>query len=348
LFSTGEKNTQPPELANEHLYLFAGSDGYDGQMYHYIAHDPFFVRGMDMYLDAPRERYQRILVPLAAHALALGRDEWVDPAYIGVVLFTIFCGGYWLSLYAASVGFQSALGFSFLLIPAVLVSIDRMTVDSALAALCVAFALLIARDSRWRLYAVLLTAPLVRDTGFLLIAGYVLSLLWRRQLRSALIFSTATIPALAWYGFVLLQTNPEIVTALSRIPFQGIVQRLFTPYQYPFGPAIAAVSTVFDYAALAGIILAVALAVRMGWQRLAGPMEFSVYCFVVFAAFIFSPGAWEEVYAFGRTLSPLLILMALYGISKRNWTLTLPLLLVVPRTAIQLAPQAIGILRKVF
>ncbi|HYL35303.1 MAG TPA: hypothetical protein VEV17_05280 [Bryobacteraceae bacterium] len=347
LFCTGEKNSQPPELASENLYLFTGSQGYDGQMYHYIAHDPFFVRGLDMYLDAPRVRYRRILIPLAAHVLALGRDGRIDAAYIGVILFTIFCGGYWLSLYAAAVGFHPALGFSFLLIPAVLISIDRLTVDVALAALCIALALLVSRESRYRLYGVLLAAPLVRETGFLLVAGYVLSLLWKRRLRSALFFATAALPALAWYAFVQLQTSSEDIAAFSRIPFQGIALRMATPYQYPFGPAIAAISTILDYAALAAIALAVALAIRMGFQRLAGPVEFGIYCFVIFAAFLFSPGAWAEVYAFGRTLSPLLILLGIYGLSKRYWIFTLPLLLVVPRTVIQLGPQVIGVFRKV-
>src|SRR5579863_5194379 len=54
LFCTGAELHQPPELAGEHIYLFADSQGYDGQMYHFVAHDPFFVRGFDAYLDAPR------------------------------------------------------------------------------------------------------------------------------------------------------------------------------------------------------------------------------------------------------------------------------------------------------
>jgi hypothetical protein len=346
LFSTGEEQKQPPLLAGEHLYLFPASEGYDGQMYHYIAHDPFFERGLNAYVDAPRVRYRRILIPLAAHILALGRDQFIDGAYLGVILFAIFCGGYWLSVYCSTAGLSPWLGFLFLLIPATLVSMDRLTVDVALVALCIAFAIFVD-ESRWPLFGVLVASTLVRETGFLLLAGYVISLLWNRKLRTALIFSTAAIPALAWYAFVQLETYHEDVTAFSWIPFQGIAERFVHPYQYPFGLGIAAVSTILDYAALAGIVLAVALAVRTASQRLTVPIATCIYLFTLFAAFLFSPGAWEEVYAFGRTLSPLLVLLAIWGLPKRSWIHVLPLALVVPRTLIQLGPQAVGVLRGV-
>lgn len=345
LFSTGHDFPQPQVLAGERLYVFPGY-GYDGEMYHYIAHDPFLKRGLFKYLDAPALRYRRILIPLSAYVLALGRDEWVDTAYIAVILFAIFCGGYWLSLYLVNAGFNAAGGVAFLLIPATLTSIDRMTVDVGLAALCIAFALPVARESGWRLYGVLTAAMLVRETGFLFIVGYVLWLLWNRRIRSALIFSTSAIPALAWYGFVEIKIKPGQVSAFSVIPFRGLAERLASPYHYSFEAWTAAFATLLDYAALAGVVLAVALALQMAWRRMAGPVEFCVYCFAVLAALLYSPGAWNEVYAFGRTLSPLLILLALYGVSKRRWMYLLPLLLVVPRTAVQLAPQAIGIFRK--
>src|ERR1700730_8119485 len=83
LFCTGALLKQPPSLAAENIYLFANSSGYDGQFYHYIAHDPFIQDGMARYIDGGY-RYRRILVPVAAYALALGRAEFVDRAYVAV------------------------------------------------------------------------------------------------------------------------------------------------------------------------------------------------------------------------------------------------------------------------
>ncbi len=344
LFCTGAELTQPPELAGEHIYLFPDSKGYDGQMYHYIAHDPFFIRGFDAAVDAPRMRYRRILVPLAAHWLAFGNDDRVDGAYAGVILLAVFGGGYWLSMYCSLLGYRAAWGLAFVLIPATLISMDRMTVDAALATLCVAFAVFVLRGSLWGLYAVLVAAALVRETGFALIAAYVIWLASQRRFRQAALFLTTAIPALAWYLFVLFNTDPEGFEGLSLIPFQGIAQRIVSPYKYQFSAWINAASTVLDYAALAGMLLAVVLVVQTIWRREWGPLQAAACLFALLAMFLYSPGAWTEVYAFGRTLSPLLVFVALAGVQQRDWIRILPLCLVIPRTLIQLAPQLSGVL----
>src|SRR5437016_405076 len=80
----------PAALQSENIYLFPNSSGYDGQMYHYIAHDPFLSRGFSANIDAPRIRYRRILVPALAFLLALGRDGAIDIAYLLVVAGSIF------------------------------------------------------------------------------------------------------------------------------------------------------------------------------------------------------------------------------------------------------------------
>ena len=205
-------------------------------MYHYIAHDPVFIRGFDAYVDAPRMRYRRILVPLAAQWLAFGNDDRVDGTYVAVILMAVFGGGYWLAMYCALLGYSAAWGLTFVLIPATLISMDRMTVDAALAVLCVAFAVFVMRGSRWGLYVVLVAAALVRETGFVLIAAYVIWLASQRKFRQAALFLTTAIPALAWYLFVLFNTDPEGFEGLSLIPFQGVAQRILSPYKYQSQP----------------------------------------------------------------------------------------------------------------
>src|SRR3972149_9882916 len=59
------------ELPRESESVTAAPEGYDGQFAYYIAIDPA-PRVVAPKLDAPAYRYQRILYPLLAPALALG------------------------------------------------------------------------------------------------------------------------------------------------------------------------------------------------------------------------------------------------------------------------------------
>ena len=87
----------PEFLRSERLYVFAGSQGFDGMIYHLIAHDPWLRRGLADAIVGPAIFYQRILVPALAWLLALGRDGWIDRAYYAVILGFIFLGAYWSS-----------------------------------------------------------------------------------------------------------------------------------------------------------------------------------------------------------------------------------------------------------
>ena len=136
LFCTGQVERIPPEL-QAHTYTFPGK-GYDGQMYRYVAHDPFLGRGYQSYVDAPRLRYRRLLVPGLALAFAGGRQGLIDGSYIAVTGMFVLLGAYWLSRWATVNELHPAWGLAFLLVPGTLVSMDRMTVDGSLAALCVA------------------------------------------------------------------------------------------------------------------------------------------------------------------------------------------------------------------
>src|SRR4029079_5166124 len=60
--------------------------GYDGQFFLYIARDP---AGAVPYLDNPSYRYGRIVYPLAARGLALGRQDAIPLALIVLTLLAV-------------------------------------------------------------------------------------------------------------------------------------------------------------------------------------------------------------------------------------------------------------------
>ena len=52
----------------------------------------------------------------------------------------------------------------------------------------------------------------------------------------------------------------------------------------------------------------------------------------------------SETYSFGRTMSPLLVCVALAGVRKRKWWALAPLAMVLPRVVLQLATEWRGVL----
>lgn len=339
LYYTGDASSIPPYLAREDIYQFRGNTGYDGQFYHYLAHDPVLRRGTGKYLDNPPLRWRRILVPGLAHALALGSDDYVDSLYFTVVLLFVFLGSFGLGELAAAAGRPPWIGLCFLLTPAVAVSIDRMTVDVALAALCVG--VLRYPHRKW-VFLLLAAAALTRESGFLLPVAFAISSALRKRWRSALAAIAATLPALLWTAFVHAHTGADRTAWSDWIPFAGIVSRTLHPVQYEVSTSWLRTAAILDYVALIGVWMAIALVLR---KRPQGVGEWIAAAFVLLAAVLSKPDIWADAYAFGRTLSPLLLALAVDGLYQRRTLLLSPMLLVIPRIVFQLGPQWKGILR---
>src|SRR5580700_7813447 len=99
LFLSGSRFPVPPALASENVYVFPDSAGYDGQMYHYVAHDPLMRHGFDKFVDSARLRYRRILLPGLAFVMAGGRQGAIDECFIACNLLFLFLGAWWIGSY---------------------------------------------------------------------------------------------------------------------------------------------------------------------------------------------------------------------------------------------------------
>lgn len=344
LFCTGDYIAPPKSLASERIYIFSHSGGFDGQFYHYIAHDPFLRGDAWKSIDTARHRYRRILIPLAAYALAGGRSEWVDPAYRLVVWTLFFLGAYWLARIAVVWGRSPAWGLAFLSLPASLVSMDRLTVDIGLAALCAAFVLLFATGrAGWRLYLVLALAGLVRDTGLILTAAAALWFLARKDWRRAAVFSTAIVPALAWYAFVASRTTVFLWDGRLAWPLAGPLYLALHPANYPFALWLRRLLQALDLLAIAGVTLTFALGVWLIRRRPRTPERWTALLFVGMAQLLWWWGDWPDAYNYARILSPLLFLLALEWLHSAWLPGLLPLLMVLPRLLAQLGAQTLRV-----
>jgi len=326
LFCHGSQYPLPAELAFEHIYVFPHSGGYDGQSYHYVAHDPLCRTGICRAVPDPGRRYPRILVPGLAHLLALGHPQWIDRAFIATNLVFLFLGAYWLALLCG----RPLLGMLYLLVPSSIASLDRMLIDLALVSLCLGFAVCLRRERAWQLWLIFAAAALCREAGFLLFAAYALPALRAGRWRRVLLLATALIPAIAWNLYARAGGFGW------PIPLAGIIDAVLHPRDYPFSPAAALVVRALDWIQLAGLLLAMLWGFAAARRVLTSPLAALCFLWACFAIAI-PAGTYDDPYAGARILSPLLLFQFLEG--KR-----LSMAMAAPRVWLQLAPQLLGIL----
>ena len=337
LYCTGGLQGVPAALSAEHVYQFPNSHGYDGQMYHYIAHDPL-MRNPDVsrFVDAQRMRYRRVLLPGLAYLLAGGRQQWIDPVFYALILLSVGAGVYW----TAALGRSPAWGLMFVLLPATLVSIDRMTVDVALTAFAAGFAWHVRQPS-WRLFLILAAAILTRETGLLLLVAWCSYLVLAHRWKNAARYSLAAVPAFAWYAYIQVHTPAKAIPK-DLIPFAAIWDNFWHPAGYPATVRLAWLAMLSDRLALCGMVAAFALAIYYNRKRWRDPVALATFWFVAMGVFVQLQDIWTSVYNFGRVYSPVLLFLGLESIDRGSWIGLAPLALEWPRIALQLGTQILG------
>jgi hypothetical protein len=346
LFLTGSSFGVPPALVHEGVYEVPGGAGYDGQFYHVIAHDPRLGPESRERLDSPRLRWRRILAPLLANALALGQDRWIDPAYFAVILAAVFLGTYWLAGFARLHGLPAWYGLLFVAVPAVLVSIERMTVDVVLAALAVGFWHYTERGPRWAVYPILVLAPLARETGIALPLSAVAFSLYRRETKRAIAEAGTALPFLGWVGYVHSATHSDIAEQWgSFLPFWGILSRTYRLFFGPTPRGEVFQGIVLDGLAVLGIWVGLILVYRAIRRPPFTLFKSAIAVFALFAVFLGSRSVWYEGIAFARMLSPLIVWLLMYGMTVRSWQMAVPLVLTFPREADELLRRSVEALR---
>lgn len=349
LFCTGSKFDVPPEL-RQGTYVFANSPGYDGQFYRYVAHDPFLRKGFANSIDAPRYRYGRILIPLIAWAVSGGQQQLIDRAFQFTVAAFCALGVYWTCSYLLLEGCAPVWGLAvFLLVPATLTSVDRLLIDGPLCALFAGFLYYTRLDRSKAVYAIALLAPLIRETGFLLLAGVVGAAILKKQWKRAAVFATAALPALLWARFVAAHTRPGAAIAIFEKPVIGLFIRLFTVRAYPGASgSVYPLLQSLDFLSMAGYIICLAIAIRWLWslreERWAAP-GIAIACFVLLALALGNQEHLADTYGYARPVSPLILWIMLRATARRAWAILISPLLVSAGVGVYLVSPAWSIVK---
>jgi hypothetical protein len=179
-----------------------------------------------------------------------------------------------------------------------------------------------------------------------ILAGYVLFLLAQKHFAGAARAAAASLPLLAWSAYLMYKwpNEPSSLTPLvSWVPFAGLVDSILHPVNYPFTPFKNAAGVAFDYVALAGMVIALALAVRLVIQRRWNPRTSAIYALGIAAVLVRDQAVWRDAYTFGRGFTPLLLLIAI-EYTGQPWLAVLPMLLIDSRISLNFLSQILGVL----
>ena len=354
LYCTGYAIRMPEWLeSREPVYRMAGPVGYDGQWFHVLVHRPLAFREDARYMDAPRLRVQRILLPLSAWLLAFGRFEWVDPAYFALILVWLGAGVWWTARLAELRGASPLWGLAFLALPSSMSSIDRMLSDGPLVAAAAGF-FCFAETRRWRAaWLLAMLAPFIRETGLLLAAAACLVSLQQRRWRMLAAWAMAPGPFLVW--LYSLRDLPGSLSFHWKGFFASAIRQVVQPAGYPFEPWVRWTLQGMDLASLAGFLAAVFLSLRLFWRNRRRFDSERAFCRTTGA--IFSAAAlvlvhleprhaWDDFYSYGRVFSPIFLVLLLEGLEKGRPAAPLAALApVTARMAMQFVSPAWRILR---
>jgi hypothetical protein len=201
---------------------FVSGTGYDGQFFYYLARDPFLKDGNTAHLDEPGYRYQRLLLPVLAHAFALGQPAAIGWTLIVVNLLALVGGIACFAKLLERLGANPIWLVPYALNPGYWLGIQLDLSEPLALALATAAAL--ARRSRRHGVAAALLAVgvLARETLLLIALTSAAYEFFHGNRRRALIYASPVFPAVAWQVAVFGATGDWAFRAgagLVHMPF---------------------------------------------------------------------------------------------------------------------------------
>jgi hypothetical protein len=251
-----------------------GGWGYDGQFSYQIALNP--LQGW-RYTDIPAYRYQRVLYPLLARGLALGRPDWVPYSLITVNVAAIALCVYAAGRVLASYGVRPWYALPCGLFAGLLIALRLDTNEPLSYALILLGLWFHVRGQGWLSAAMLALAVFAKETAVLAVgafmAAYVLNGNWSGVGRLLLVggvpFIAYRLLLYCWFGSLGLASGGAAATGFSLIPFGGLMEpgsgdvRLLLGRLLIMGPLVVVPA-----------ISAVVLAGREAWLRRWHPLVF--------------------------------------------------------------------------
>jgi hypothetical protein len=204
-----------------------GQPGYDGQFAYQIARDP--ANGWTK-VDVPAYRYQRILYPLAARVLALGRVDVIPWALIAINVIALAAGTSITEKILAHYGASRWYALAYALNAGMSMGVRLDLTEPLAYGLAQAGVLLLLKNRSTAAAIAFALAALTKETTLMFAAGAVLAYAaqrdWRRAINLGVI---AAAPFLIWqlilrggFGQFGVGSGGALATPFEIVPLRGL------------------------------------------------------------------------------------------------------------------------------
>jgi hypothetical protein len=291
--------------------------GYDGQFFYQIARDPATAWTL---VDVPAYRYQRILYPLLARALALGQPGWIPWTLLLINLVAIPLGTLVTEAILARQGSSRWYALVYGLFIGMLVCL-RLDLAEPLAFLLVQLGVWSFLKQRpWQSAAWFGLAALTRETTLLFAAGFFLALLFQKQLLRAVAWGAcAILPFALWHGVERLWlgswgigSGGALATPFEIVPFRGWWGLALTNF-----PAFLLLSALVFPMAVLPTALSLVASGRALMRRAATPAVLALLINAAAFAFLPTSNLYEPL-GLSRTTLALVVAVLNFGADRRS------------------------------
>ena len=211
----------------------SGGDGYDGQFYYYMIKNLF----MGQEGSANPFRYQRLLYPLLAYTVALGRPGLVPLSMFLVNLAAIAASAFFLWKLVRDSTLRAEYLLLYTLNIGFLIAVFYDVATPVCVGLIVCAAYFYARERLWLAASMLALSMLAQENAAIVLAALCAWLVWKKNLRGAFTLATAVLPWAAWQVFLWGRYGdlPLIMSGNHfRLPFAGMISQI-TSLRLPGG-----------------------------------------------------------------------------------------------------------------
>jgi hypothetical protein len=272
--------------------------GHDGQSFYAIAREPMHLKDASQWLDRPRYRLQRILLPMLAWAVHPqgGGDGLVLALWFWAVV-GVFLTGFGSALLAGALGANERavhrIALFTPLLPAALATLDLTVADELALGLAVMALALDCLERRRSAVALAVLAVLAKEVMLLVFLG------WALYRGRACLLRLVVLPgavALTWWVVlrVWFASSHEHIGEFSFV--SGVVESLKIWIRGDNRIAGATVA--------AGVVLGIVVLVRKGWHSPLGPAVALQLALIPFLHQTVLAGDWNGT----RATAPLLLL----------------------------------------